>query len=515
MPKVKVDLLSEEEKTELRQKQKEDRKIAKEQYRPPKKYNIKKIIASIIIIIIICLAVFSSSVIFSDENLIKNLSKFNVIEQVGKLIGSRNKSLDGEADDRINILLIGMGGKGHEGGTLADTIILASFKPSTNQVAMLSIPRDLSVPVDGYDHVKINALHAYAEKDEEGTGGEVMAEILSNLLETKINYFVTVDFSGFEKLIDEFDGIDIEVERDLIDPEYPIRGKEYVFPIENRYETLHIEQGLQHMDGELALKYSRSRHAIGIEGSDFARSRRQQKILAALKGKFFSVSTILNPKRISSLLTAYNDHIYTNLEVWEMIRLAQLGKDVDTSKIISQTLSNGPNEMLYSTFINSAYVLLPNDNNYSEIKDLWQNIFYSPSEDALTSDSGLEQSEEASTEYTNTLSQEPENIPQSNNNLTIISSYKSEGAKIEIRNGTWINGYAGKEKIKLEERGFEIISTINADNHDYKKTVIYDLSNGKFPETAKELTKIYNTEPINGSVTINSNANFVIILGED
>ena len=83
-----------------------------------------------------------------------------------------------------------------------------------------------------------------------------------------------------EKLIDEFGGVTIDVERDLVDPEFPIRGKEYVFPIENRYEILRINAGVQHMDGELALKYARSRHALGIEGSDFARSKRQQKILA-------------------------------------------------------------------------------------------------------------------------------------------------------------------------------------------------------------------------------------------
>ena len=124
-----------------------------------------------------------------------------------------------------------------------------------------------------------------------------------------------------------------------------------------------------------------------------------------------------------------------------------------------------------------------------------------------------------SSEDTQTPKTEPEQIadsketPEPNSNLTIISNYKNEGATVEIRNGTWTNGYAGSEKKKLEERGFDVIGAINADTHDYQKTIIYDLSGEKYPETATELFKIYDTRPQDGSILINSNADFVIILG--
>lgn len=482
------------------------------------KRNLKKIIASIIIITIVILAVFSSSIVFSNEDLAKGLSKFNLIGQLGRLIGAGDKQLIGEDNDRINILLIGMGGKSHEGGTLADTIILGSYKPSTKQVAMMSIPRDLYIATEKYGKVKVNAVNAYAERDNPGSGGETLAKALSDLLGEEIKYYVTVDFDGFEKVIDEFGGVDIDVERNLIDYEYPIRGKENVFPIENRYETLYIEKGLQHMDGETALKYARSRHAIGIEGSDFARSRRQQKILAALKDKIFDVKTFFSPRKINSLLNAYQDHIITDLEVGEMVRLAQIGKDIDTTKIINQTLSDAADNFLYSSMINGAYVLLPKGGSYDTIAKLWQNIFY------IDGDSPL---------ATNIQTTNPENdqddIKPIKNDEKATSSeeqlvtapepatadYKTEKATIEIQNGTWVTGWAGQERTKLENLGLKVLKATNAINHDFKATIIYDLSDGAYLATAAELEKIYGSK-INSTAptNISSTADFLIILGK-
>lgn len=521
MEKVKVNLLSDEDKAEI--KISEIAQIAeKKQYHRPKiKYNLKKLIASVIIVIVILLAVFSSSIVFSDENLIKNLAKLNLLQQMGKLIGAGNKELLGENNDRINVLLIGMGGKGHEGGTLADTIILGSFKPSTNQVAMLSIPRDLSIKTTNYNWTKVNAINAYAEAKESGSGGRETAKTLSELLNSNIDYYVTVDFSGFERLIDEFGGVDIYVERDLIDLEYPIRGKEDVFPLENRYEVLNIKQGQQHMDGSLALKYARSRHALGGEGSDFARSQRQQKILSALKEKVFSFSTILNPKKINSLLTAYNDHINTNLEIWQILKLAQMAKDVDTSKIINHTLSDASGGLVHSQIVNEAYVLIPNDGNFEAIKNLWQNIF-STTGTVITIKNNSQptnltgSNQQTATPANITKDTEPEIKDTSTLPLAPLADYKTEGATIEIRNGTWTTGYAGSQQAELEKKGFKVIKSSNADNHDYAKTLIYDLSQGKNPGTASEIAKIYGVSVTsNIPVTISSGANFLIILGRN
>ncbi|MEK7072726.1 MAG: LCP family protein [Patescibacteria group bacterium] len=521
MEKVKINLLSDEDKAEIKISEIAQISEKKQHHRPKRKYNLKKLIASVIIVIVILLAVFSSSIVFSDENLIKNLAKLNLLQQMGKLIGAGSKELLGENNDRINILLIGMGGSGHEGGTLADTIILGSFKPSTNQVAMLSIPRDLSVKTTNYNWMKVNAINAYAEAKESGSGGREMASALGELLDSKIDYYVTVDFSGFERLIDEFGGVDIYVDRNLIDPQYPIRGKEDIFPIENRYEVLNIKQGQQHMDGALALKYARSRHALGGEGSDFARSKRQQKILAALKEKVFSFSTILNPKKINSLLTAYNEHINTNLEIWQILKLAQMAKDVDTSKIINHTLSDASGGLVHSQIVNEAYVLIPNDGNFSEIKNLWQNIFSTTGTTIAVKNNSQPTNLTGGNQPTTTTTDiktepEPEIKATSTLPLAPLADYKTEGATIEIRNGTWTTGYANKQQAELEKKGFEVIKAGNADNHDYAKTLIYDLSKGKNPGTASELAKIYGVGVISSvPVAISSSANFLIILGRN
>ncbi len=459
--------------------------------KPPKKW--KKITASLIIAIILTMVIFSSSAIFSDQGLIE---KFNLVNRAKRLILSQDKSLVGETKDRVNILIIGIGGAHHQGGSLADTIILGAFRPSTKEAAMLSLPRDLSIPTERSGWIKINAVHAFAEAKEPNSGGRVMAENLSQLLDLEIHYYAVVDFTGFEKIIDEFGGVEVEVERDLIDYRYPIKGKEYVYPIENRFETLKIKKGLRQMDGELALKYARSRHALGIEGSDFARSRRQQKIITALKEKVFELNTFLNPKRISALLDAYQNHIRTNLTIGEIIRLAKLGREVEANSVINYTLSDGPSGLLYPKIINESYVLLPKNNDFSKIKKLWENIFYNPEK--------IEETEPAA--------QPSEDSSPSEQ--TKPSREISDNPTIEIQNGTWITGWAGQEKETLSDWGFQILAAINADSHDYQETIIYDLSGGMFPKAVEKLEARYScssTKKI--PIGLDSRADFLIILG--
>ncbi|MEK7167996.1 MAG: LCP family protein, partial [Patescibacteria group bacterium] len=466
-------------------------------------------------LVIIGLLVFSSSAVFSDNNLVQGLSKFNLFKQLGRLVSLGDKNLQGEKEDRINMLIIGMGGRNHDGGTLADTIILVSYKPSTKQTAIMSIPRDLSVQTDNSGWIKINAIHAYAEQKEEKSGGRTMADALGKTLGEEIPYYAVVDFDGFERLIDEFGGVDVDVERDLVDYQYPVRGKEDVYPIESRYEILRLAKGQQHMDGELALKYTRSRHGLGVEGSDFARSRRQQKILAALKNKIFELNTIFNPKRISGLLSAYNDHINTNLEIWEMLKLAQFGKDIQTDQIINRSLDDGPEGLLFSRIMNGAYVLLPLGNNYDLIKQRWQNIFSNESQEeadrqaSFLRNIALQEAAANASSTEETASSTPDITKDADAESS--GSFKNEGAEIEIQNGTWTTGLAGQEKTRLEEKGFTVTATGNALNHEYAGTLIYDISK-KNPLTAEELAKIYGSDvTVKIPADISSDADFLII----
>lgn len=504
MPEIQVNLLSRQA----------DKHPVKQRPRWP------KIILIAAILLIFGLAVFASALIFSDNGLASNLSKMNLFKQFGQLITSANKDLTGEKGDRINVLLIGMGGQNHEGGTLADTIILASFKPSTKQVALLSLPRDMNVPYSGYGWIKINAVNAYAEKKETGSGGEAMTKLLGQLLGEDIPYYATVDFDGFEQIIDDFGGVDVEVARDLIDYQYPIRGNEDIFPLSARYETLKITKGWQHLDGALALKYARSRHALGAEGSDFARAQRQQKILTALKDKIINTDTLTSPQKINSLLSAYNEHASTNLQLWEMVRLAQLGQGLDASQIINKQLSDASDGLLYSAMVNGSYVLLPVGGNFEAIASLWQNIFNSDQAAIEIKNSplpGLPQADkpvETAASSTATMASSTPTTADEESGAT--ETFTAEHATVEILNGTFIAGWAGQEKAELSGLGFTVNRVGNAPARDYKQIYIYDLSGGQKPLTAKELAKIYSNATLATGLPsgLTSNADFLIVLGK-
>ncbi|MFA6227565.1 MAG: LCP family protein [Patescibacteria group bacterium] len=502
-------------------------------------FSFKKLIISLTIAIIIVFIVFSSSIAFSNENLIKNLSQFNWLSQVGSLITSADRELKGEGEDRINFVIMGIGGGDHEGAELADTIILASYKPSTKQIALMSIPRDLYVKSPGYGWVKINGIRAIADKKKAGSGDEAMRQTLSDLLDIDIQYYATVDFDGFEKLIDDFGGVDVDVERDLIDYSYPIRGREDSYPIESRYEKLIIKKGQQHMDGALALKYARSRHALGTEGSDFARSKRQQKILLALKDKILAPGTFFNPQKINGLLEMYNENVHTNLQVWEIMRLLQFGRDIDFNQgIITYSLVDGTEQFLYDQMVSGAYVLLPYGGNYDKIKFIWQNIYlpeigkdllidktkWAEFKDA-TSTKATTTSSTAATIKTNNTTDDSATKPIAAPTETAKlypndpttqgeSTYQKEQARIEILNGTMITGWAGQEAGKLKAKGFNVINSGNAATKGYASIKIYDLSGGRYQLTTSELQIIYGVEAIAPPAGLKSSADIVIILGK-
>ncbi len=574
MTDIKINFSSHEIDEDENQDQPSKFEIDPEEIEEKPRGRWKKVLLGIALVAIIFFAVFSSSIAFSNESLIKNLAKLNPLDSVGKIISSSDKQIKGEENDRINVLVMGIGGANHDGGTLADTIILGSLKPSTNQAALMSIPRDLSIQTADHGWMKINAVSAWAEKANPGSGGAALQKELNTLLATDIPYYIVIDFDGFEKLIDEFGGVDVTVDNDFVDYQYPIRDKEDVYPIANRYEVLRFKKGPQHMDGATALKYARSRHALGPEGSDFARSVRQQKVITGLKEKIFSLQTLISPQRINSLLTAYNEHIKTNMQIWEIIRLATLAKKVDRSQIINHGLSNAPDGLLYSTMINSAYVLLPDDNTYNDIRNLWAYIFYTETQvshtkkhpddyDALrkqaiasstssttssttvtsTIDTSLDDNEDpfisttptpesikptstsmgtgikpevagvkivSTTKSTTTVKTSTSTVTK----LPTTTSFKKEGATIEIQNGTTISGLAGSEKTKLVNQGFIVTKTGNAVDQTRTTSIVYDLSGGKYPATSLALAKIYGSVSTKKPIGISSSANFLVIIGK-
>jgi LCP family protein required for cell wall assembly len=374
------------------------------------------------------------------------IEKIPIIGQLSHLANSSDRELKGEKDGRINMLLLGMGGKGHDGGYLTDTIILVSLDPETKKVAMVSIPRDMSIPVEEAstsEWTKINNINAFAEFKEENSGGMAISQALSDILETPIDYYVRVDFQGFKNIINKLGGLDIYVEKGFDDYSYPISGREDDPDYYSRFEHLHFDKGWQKMDAETALKYARSRHGNNGENSDFARARRQQIVIQAAKEKLTKGSTLLNPVNLANIFAELNNHLSTNIKTWEIIKMWSQFKDVNKDSVISKVIDNSPSGLLKATINEQgSYVLIPKNGDFSEIKYLVQNIFQEAPQEEKT---------------------------------TIIT----ERAKLQVMNGTWVNGLANRTATDMEKYGFDIVSVGNSSRRNFDKSIIYDLAMGE------------------------------------
>lgn len=429
-----------------------------DQVQKPKKRRLGLKIGGFLLVFVL---LFIFTALISGDSYYSWMEKVPVLGKLVGLVESSDRDLKGEKEDRINILLLGMGGKKHEGGYLTDTIMLVSIQPSSKKVALMSIPRDLVIMVDGLGWQKVNAINALAERKKKDSGSEAVSQALSNVLDIPIHYYFRVDFEGFVNIIDKLGGLDVYVENTLSDYSYPISGQEDNPNYYARFEHLYIEKGWQKMDGTLALKFARSRHGQGVEGSDFARSKRQQKIIQAVKDKLLKSENLLKPAMMASIISELNEHVSYNVKTWEALKFWSKFKDVSSDNISNYGLDDGPKGLLYSDRSSAgAYILRPRSGDFSEIRYLVKNFF-----------------PETKEEYQR--EKEKEKVVELGEN--------TQEAVVEVKNGTWITGLASKTAIDLEKNKFTVSKIGNSSKRDFKKTAIYDLSYGKKDEALKFL----------------------------
>lgn len=456
------------------------------------KYWGKKIGLILAVILVLGGILFAYKIFSAGGKVFLGKENHSILNQIKELILPTSAAPEIETQDRINILLIGIRGTGQnkdEGGGiyLADTIIVLSIKPKTQEVAMLSVPRDLWVSLGDSGQAKINAAYAYGLKNDKQEGGaQLLSQAVGDVTGLTMDYYIVIDFAGFEKAIDTLGGIDVNVDQSFTDYFYPTLNYEY--------QTLSFQAGPQHLNGDLALKFVRSRHGTNGEGSDFARGRRQQKVLVAAKDKIFSLSTILNPVKVNGLVDSMGDHLLTNLELGQAKKIIQIVQGIDPQKIVNRVLDNGNSGLLVAgTSDGGASILIPSagDGNFSEIQQLAKDIF------------------------------EPETkVRKEAVKRLAVAEAK---AKVQIRNGTEINGLAGKTAVELKDLGYEIVGIFNADSRDYDKTVIFDNTEGKKEDALKELKEKLNANVTAGvnffldqsSDGVGAESDFVIVLGKD
>ena len=304
---------------------------------------------------------------------------------INALSGGNGSSVDKAKQNlqRINIMIYGYGGDGHDGAYLSDSIMMVSIQPQVNgppQVAEISIPRDWYVPNQlaggKVDYGRIN--QAYSDgMNGEGTvaasavnaGGSVADATMTHLFGVTIGHFAGIDFAAFKAAVDSVGGVDVVVPNTFTDTQYPHGECDQG---DCAYMTVHFNAGPQHMNGTTALEFARSRHGDNGEGSDFARSRRQQLILAALKTKAESVGGIGN---LPGLISSLGDNVLTDLTIGDMESLYGLVKDVNTKNVehVSIDDTNFLYECGYPANCGASY-LYAHDRSYQSIAHFIQNV---------------------------------------------------------------------------------------------------------------------------------------------
>ncbi|HEX5796930.1 MAG TPA: LCP family protein [Candidatus Saccharimonadales bacterium] len=388
--------------------------------------------------------------------------------------------LNVEGDGRVNILLLGRGGLGHDGADLTDTIILVSIDPIAREAGMVSVPRDLYVSVPDIGSMKINsvfytgktrALNATTKRDDdtkreaETAGMNLVDRTIEEILGIPVHYHAMVDFSGFKQAIDTVGGIDVNV---------PKRVRETMW-IDRRNYVLDVRPGMQHMGGFEALAYARSRHTA--QRGDFDRAERQRLIILALKDKILSLGTFSNPAKLSTLIDQFGNHVQSNFSTGDVNKLYSLAQRIESSKVKSIGLADPPNDFVKTAYIGGLSVVIPSAglDNYSEIH------YY----------------------IRNTLKD---------------SFLKMENAGVMVLNGTDRSGLAKDKAQLLKSYGYRVVKAGNAPTRNYAKTVIIDLKHGDKKYTRHYLEKRFKVLSTNnlGDASINTaGADFVIILGND
>ena len=360
--------------------------------------------------------------------------------------------------DWLHILLIGLDSTRNLGSMNTDVIIVAAINKDTNQVSLLSIPRDLWVYIPTYGWSRINIAHKIGHRTGYPGGGPgLLADTIAMNFGLPTDHWVRVDFRGFAQVVDALGGVDMTVN-------CPVNLR-YKPPTSDTEEEMILDPGVYHMDGATALRYVRTRRG----GSDFDRARRQHQFLKAVWAQTKSPDMLL---KIPSLWSALQGAYETDLSLVDVVSLAPLALDLQPQRIRSR-------------YINSRYtddwrnaegwrVLLP---KYDEIQKLVTSLYAPP--------------------------------PATEDRIAL------EGVRLQVRNGTHRAQLAKIAADQLRWHGFQILDTGLADNPDYQRTKIIVFRDK--PEAVALLTQVLRVAPENviQQPDPGQEADIQVILGDD
>jgi LCP family protein required for cell wall assembly len=281
--------------------------------------------------------------------------------------------------NRVNILIMGYGGSGHDGAYLTDSMVIMSLIPSSHHTTLISVPRDLWVqnPANSGNYSKINAVYptaAGANNTDPVAGGTAAVQKVSLVTGLQINYWITINFTGFKKFIDAIGGVDVNVP-DTFNACYP---KNDNASVNASWIKIQFNKGLQHMNGATAIEYARAREPVEVCGmgtsinqaelSDFGRSQRQQLIMQAALSQMKKWQTWPS---LYGALDALKGTLYSNLSLADLASFA-LKMDLKGAHKLGLTNDN----VLTDAVVGGQDVLLPQNNNWSLITQYVQQGLY-------------------------------------------------------------------------------------------------------------------------------------------
>jgi len=375
-----------------------------------------------------------------------------------------------EGTERINILVLGIDERENEEGPWrTDTMLVLTIDPLTKSGGMLSIPRDLWVPIPGYGEDRINKANFLGDAYDYPGGGPALAmRTVQWNLGVRIHYYARINFRAFTELVDAIGGIDIYVEEEINDPYYPDAN--------NGYDPLYIPAGWVHMNGELALKYARTRHSAG---GDFDRAARQQQVLMAILDKATRLELLpqLVPQA-PQMWETLNNCVETDLTLEQIIALANLATQVERENIHTGVIDE--NYTRFWTTPDGQQVLVPVRERIRELRD---RIF--------------------TTQPTVTTEEDP------------AQRLAAEAATVDVQNGTDVAGLAQRTAEYLQSQGIQSVTFNNADRLDYTESLIVVYTGKSF--TAETIGRMLELPPtaIVHTPDPEAGTDIVVVLGAD
>lgn len=240
---------------------------------------------------------------------------------IGKVfkVGTGKETIEEKAakGKTVSILVMGIDARNAAENSRSDTMILVNIDRKTKKVAMVWIPRDTRVEVGLNRYDRVNSVN-YIK------GPEAACDTVGKLLNTKVNYYVTMNFFGFAKIVDILGGVTIDVESDMkhYDPDPKL--------------NINLTKGVQQLNGKEALDYVRYR---GGPTADIGRTQRQQKFIQAVAKESLKPKNIV---KLPKLLPEIFEQVNTNIPANDILFMVKVATEFSEDSVITQTLPGYP-----------------------------------------------------------------------------------------------------------------------------------------------------------------------------